>query len=103
MPVDHHADWNTDDDVRWVLSPPWRPSEQPDPSGEAEPASELLGELEYSATGYFGNEGGDAAFYVSATLLLEVPPARERAVMRGGVARKATEQRRRRPRRAPKP
>ena|SRR5436309_6516692 len=27
-------------------------------------------EVEYSATNYFGNEGGEAAFYVSATLLL---------------------------------
>jgi len=36
-------------------------------------------DLEYSATDYFGNEGGDSAFYVSAALLIEVPPAAERA------------------------
>jgi hypothetical protein len=100
MPIEHHADWDTDDDVTWVLPPPWMPSEQHDESRDAQPASELLGEVEYSATNYFGNEGGEAAFYVSATLLLEVPPARERAVRRApqrGVARTATERRHRRP------
>jgi hypothetical protein len=105
MPIEHHADWYTDDDVTWILSPPWMPSERHDSSRDAQPASEFLGEIEYSATDYFGNEGGDAVFYVSATLLLEVSPARERAVPRApqrGVARKATERRRRRPQRAPK-
>jgi len=103
MPIEHHADWDEDDDdVTWILSPPWMPSERHDSSRDAQPAAELLGEVEYSATDYFGNEGGDSAFYVSATLLLEVPPARERAVSRApqrGVARKATERTRRRPRR----
>jgi len=46
--------------------------------GESLPATERLGDLEYSATDYFGNEGGDSAFYVSAALLIEVPPADER-------------------------
>lgn len=101
MPVEHHADWNADDDVTWILSPPWTVSEDDDASRDAEPASELLGEVEYSATGYFGNEGGDAAFYVSAVLLLEIPPARERAgagAQQGGKARKPTERTPRRPR-----
>jgi hypothetical protein len=83
MPIEHHADWYANDDVTWILSPPWMPSERHDSSRDAQPASQFLGEVEYSATNYFGNEGGEAAFYVSATLLLEVPPARGRAVTRG--------------------
>ncbi len=100
MPIEHHADWDEGDDVTWILSPPWMPSERHDSSRDAQPAAELLGEVEYSATDYFGNEGGDSAFYVSATLLLEVRPARERAVSRAPqrrVARKATERTRRHP------
>lgn len=100
LPIEHHADWDEDDDVTWILSPPWMSSERPDASRDAQPAAELLGEVEYSATDYFGNEGGDSAFYVGATLLLEVPPARERAGARApqrGAARKATERTRRRP------
>jgi hypothetical protein len=105
MPIEHHTDWSTDDDVTWVLSPPWMPSDGDDSSRDAHPASELLGEVEYSATDYFGNEGGDAAFYVSATLLIEVPRARERAVTRAtrrGAARKAIERTRTRPKRSPR-
>lgn len=100
MPLEHHADWDADEDVTWIVPPPWVDSERRDASRDAQPASELLGEVEYSATDYFGNEGGDAAFYVSATLLLEVPPARKRAVgkaPRRGIARNATERTHRRP------
>lgn len=102
MPIEHHAGWYTDDDVTWILPPPWMPLDGPDPSRDAQPASELLGEIEYSATNYFGNEGGDAAFYVSAALLLEVPSARERGAPRApqrGVARKATARTQQTPRR----
>jgi hypothetical protein len=105
MPIEHHADWYTDDDVTWILPPPWMPSQRHDSSREAQPASEFLGEVEYSATNYFGNEGGDAAFYVCAALLLEVPSARKRALTRApqrGVARNARERTRRRTRRAPR-
>jgi hypothetical protein len=105
MPIEHRADWFTGDDVTWILPPPWVPSKRNDSSRDAQPASEFLGEVEYSATDYFGNEGGEAAFYVSATLLLEVPRARNRGVRRApqrGVARKATERTRRRPRRPPR-
>jgi hypothetical protein len=99
MPIEHHADWYTDE-LTWVLPPPWTPSERHDLSPDVQPASEFLGEVEYSATNYFGNEGAEAAFYVSATLLLEVPPARERVVRRApqrGVARTATQRRHRGP------
>jgi hypothetical protein len=46
--------------------------------GRPEPARELLGEPEYSVTGYFGNEAGDAAFYAVAAIVVEVPPAAAR-------------------------
>jgi hypothetical protein len=101
MPVEHHAGWDMDDDVTWVLPPPWGSLEEPDPWRDAEPASDLLGELEYSATDYFGNEGSDAAFYVSAALLLDVPPVRKRTVTtapRRSAARKAAPVKLRRPR-----
>jgi hypothetical protein len=100
MPIEHHADWDTDDDVTWIVPPPWMPSERHGSPRDAEPAFEFLGDVKYSATDYFGNEGGEAAFYVSATLLLEVPPARKRAVTRApqrGVARTATKRKHRRP------
>lgn len=74
LPVEHHADWDAEDDVTWVTAPPWIRGQ----ADEAEPAADFLNELEYSTTGYFGNEGGHAAFYVSAVLLVEIPPARKR-------------------------
>ncbi|MCC6644097.1 MAG: hypothetical protein IT374_00795 [Polyangiaceae bacterium] len=37
------------------------------------PALQLVAGCEYSATGYFGNEGGDTDFYVYAALHVEVP------------------------------
>jgi hypothetical protein len=82
MPIEHHADWDERDDVTWILPPPGRDKPKDDRSQDAEAASQLLGELEYSATDYFGNEGSDAAFYLSAALLLDVPSARERGVQR---------------------
>jgi hypothetical protein len=44
-------------------------------------AVELLGQTEYSATDYFGNEASDVAFYAAAAILFDVPPtsARKRA------------------------
>lgn len=70
VPDDHHDD----DSVTWVVVPrldarcPLRDG----------PAAEFLGEVEYSSTGYFGNEGGPDAFYAHAALLVEVPPAAQR-------------------------
>ena len=78
LPIEHHAEWDEPDDVTWVLPPPW--TSRRDRSHDAEPETELLGEVEYSATDYFGNEGGDSAFYVAAALLIHVPPAKEREV-----------------------
>jgi hypothetical protein len=42
--------------------------------GRPEPAVELLGETEYSATDYFGNEASDVSFYAAAAILFDVPP-----------------------------
>jgi len=78
LPIEHHARWmerGNDDDVSWIAPPPWQRAKGAD---HAEPAEKLLGELEYSSTDYFGNEGSDAAFYMSAALLATVPPATER-------------------------
>jgi len=88
MPIERHVDWNSQDDVTWLLPPPWRRGADQHPSLDAVPATQLLGELEYSATDYFGNEGCDTAFYVAAALLLDLPPASRRgAVTRGSTVR----------------
>ena len=42
--------------------------------GRPEPAAELLGQTEYSAADYFGNEASDVSFYAAAAILFEVPP-----------------------------
>ncbi len=82
MPIERHVDWDERDDVRWILPPPWRERAEGDGTQDAEAARQLLGALEYSATDYFGNEGSDATFYVSAALLLDVPSARARGARR---------------------
>jgi hypothetical protein len=80
LPIEHEISaWNAEDDVTWIVPAAFGDRDERAGADDAVPASELLGDLEYSATDYFGNEGGDTAFYVSAALLFEVPPARERA------------------------
>ena len=75
--------------VTWVESPPLfnfsarRPRPQkakddPDTTASDEPAIEQFHACEYSATGYFGNEGGDTEFYVYAALQGEWPRWEER-------------------------
>lgn len=66
----------------WIAPPPSYVSgprngdafEDPD-----SPAVEHLHDCEHSATGYFGNEGGDASFYVYAALHLRIGPPAQRA------------------------
>ena len=48
------------DDVTWILSPPWMPSERHDSSRNAQPASEFLGEVEYSAATWRSDSGSSA-------------------------------------------
>lgn len=74
LPIEFHASWNQSDDVTWLVCPPWV-SRYPDPGdGRPEPAVELLGQTEYSATDYFGNEASDVSFYATAEILFDVPP-----------------------------
>lgn len=93
LPLDQPGDFwgRPKDDVTWILDPPWVWSGDSSRPDELEPGLELLGELEYSATGYFGNEGSDAAFYVAGALLLDVDPASERWL--DASAEKATRRR----------
>lgn len=81
LPVEFHADWNHSDDVTWLVRPPWVSTYREPADGRPEPAVELLGQTEYSATDYFGNEASDVSFYAAAAILFDVPPtsARKRA------------------------
>ena len=73
-----------DFDLTWVEPPP-RFNEPPTmypgvAAGRAQtqdpelPALAHLHECEYSATGYFGNEGGEVDFYIYGALHVEIPP-----------------------------
>jgi len=88
LPVQGAADSPNDFDVRWVVPPPQfnltfkKPeamsAEQADNPTPDRPAVQHFHGCEYSATGYFGNEGGDADFYVYAALHVEWPRWAER-------------------------
>ena len=83
LPIAFHADWNHADDVSWLVRPPWV-STYPEPAdGRPEPAVELLGQPNYSATDYFGNEASEASFYAAAAILFDMPPTSARE----GIAR----------------
>lgn len=90
MPIEVDlSGWKAKDDVTWIVPAPFADYEDRRAARDAVAATELLGELEYSATDYFGNEGGDAAFYVSAALLVDVPPGGERGATRPRRAARA--------------
>ena len=74
LPIEFHADWNHSNDVTWLVRPPWVSSYRKPADGRPEPATELLGQTEYSATDYFGNEASDVSFYAAAAILFDVPP-----------------------------
>lgn len=83
LPIEFHADWNQPDDVTWLVRPPWV-IRYPAPSdGRPEPAVEFLGQPEYSATDYFGNEASDVSFYAAAAILFDVPPNSARTRVAG--------------------
>jgi len=73
-----------DFDVIWVDPPPHfngQPTMYPEIAEDRAqaadpdlPALMHLHECEYSATGYFGNEGGDLDFYVYGALHVTIPP-----------------------------
>lgn len=83
LPIEFHAEWNQSDDVTWLVRPPWVSRYRQPADGRPEPAVELLGETEYSATDYFGNEASDVAFYAAAAILFEVPPKSARKRVAG--------------------
>ncbi|MBX9679052.1 MAG: hypothetical protein K2X38_09840 [Gemmataceae bacterium] len=81
LPIRANSEDEDGFDVTWIDSPPayQRMSRKAvDPDAQTTPGSELpaaglLHSCEYSATGYFGNEGGHADFYTYAALHLHVP------------------------------
>lgn len=78
LPIEFHADWRQSDDVTWLVRPPWVSSYREPADGRPEPGVELLGQTEYSATDYFGNEASDVSFYAAAAILFDVPPTSAR-------------------------
>lgn len=74
LPIERHVDWNQSDDVTWLVRPPWVSKYGEPANGRPEPAVELLGQTEYSATDYFGNEASDVSFYAAAAILFDIPP-----------------------------
>ena len=66
-PIIGKSQEGADFDVTWVVPPTFE-------AGSGEPAMRKLRDCEYSPTGYFGNEGGEAAFYVYAALQVTIPP-----------------------------
>jgi hypothetical protein len=74
LPIEFHAAFHQSDDVTWLVRPPWVSTYREPADGRPEPAVELLGQTEYSATDYFGNEASDVSFYAAAAILFDVPP-----------------------------
>lgn len=71
--------WEPGDRAVWLLAPPWS-YRKSRPDTLLAPRR-LVGEVEYSATGYFGNEGSELAFYVAGALHLEIPARVAREVV----------------------
>lgn len=84
LPIEFHAAFRQSDDVTWLVRPPWVSSYREPADGRPEPAVELLGQTEYSATDYFGNEASDVSFYAAAAILFDVPPTSARKRVAGG-------------------
>ncbi|MBI2377884.1 MAG: 2OG-Fe(II) oxygenase [Deltaproteobacteria bacterium] len=75
--------------LSWVL-PHGSLGDSEDEPGE-HPVARLLGSVEYSATGYFGNEGSPTELYLHAAIEVEIPPLIERVThdLGGPLAEKA--------------
>lgn len=59
------------DEVLWIVP---RPNTKMEHSGSAKmPAAQLLEDVLYSGTGWFGNEATSTAFYAYAAILVMVP------------------------------
>lgn len=83
LPIEFHADFHQPDDLTWLVRPPWVSRYREPGDGRPEPAVELLGEPEYSATDYFGNEASEVAFYAAAAIVFDVPPKSARKCSEG--------------------
>jgi len=102
--IQRAADSPLDFDVRWVVPPPrfnfalQKPqttsAEQTENPTPDRPAVPHFHDCEYSATGYFGNEGGETDFYVYAALHVEWPRWAEREGRKKAVERDARATRR---------
>lgn len=78
LPIELHVDFRQSDDVTWLVRPAWISRYREPGDGRPEPAVELIGQTEYSATDYFGNEASDVSFYAAAAILFDVPPTSAR-------------------------
>lgn len=74
LPLEARVSFNHPDDVTWLGRPPWSCTYGMPRDGRPEPAVDLLGETEFSETGYFGNEASYVSFYATCAILLDVPP-----------------------------
>jgi Domain of unknown function (DUF6398) len=80
LPISVHPERIEDLGITWVVPPPTfnsltSPPPHPGAGADAEePALELFHSCEYSATGYFGNEGSETEFYLYAVLQVAIPP-----------------------------
>lgn len=74
LPLDARVSFNHADYVTWLGRPPWGSTYGIPNDGRPEPAVDLLGETEFSETGYFGNEASHVSFYATCAILLDVPP-----------------------------
>jgi len=83
LPIEFHPAFHQADDVTWLVRPPWVSRYREPADGRPEPAVELLGQTEYSATDYFGNEASDVSFYAAAAMLFDVPPKSARKRVTG--------------------
>lgn len=94
LPVSVHPESIEDLGITWVVPPPTfnsltSPPPHPGAGADAEePALELFHSCEYSATGYFGNEGSETEFYLYAVLHVAIPPFGKGPRTSAGPARK---------------
>ncbi len=82
LPIAAHGDEPRNFGVTWVIPPPeFNGAVKPrtvegdaDSPASEEPVVQHFHTGEYSATGYFGNEGGESDFYLYAALHVVIPP-----------------------------
>lgn len=88
LPIDFRAGRGQRDDVTWLLPPPWITRRRDTFDGQPDPETRLLGEVDYSISGYFGNESAPSSFYSTAAILFDVSTRPERERAHGAVHRR---------------